>query len=403
MNKLLHLLPRVAKGVGRRIARGWRRPSEPARLVGPVQPIPRLRCGVVGFGAMGRVHAEVLRGHPYFQLVGVTSTTPRPEAAEALGCRWFDSAEQMLGNGEIDVTVIATPHWDHAPTTLTALRVGLHVVCDKPLTVSVTEADEVLAAAAESRGVLTCVSQSRFEPIFQKVKQLLADGELGQIVRCEMEESFWRSDAYYRSNPWRGTWKGEGGGVLINQGPHVLDRYLWLCGAPQQVTGFCDTALHPIEVEDVASAVFRHAGGRHGHLHVNTTECPQRSRLSISCARGRITVEGGTLRIDRLADSVASFTRTAEASFGDLPCESSREEIGLIQSPHVLLSRYYENFALAVAGQQPLGVPAEEARRAVELANAIQLSSALDAAVTLPLERARYTAWLQSRLQPESR
>ena len=167
--------------------------------------------------------------------------------------------------------------------------------------------------------------QSRFEPVYQRAKALLASGELGRIIRCEMLETFWRSDAYYRSKPWRATWKGEGGGVLLNQAPHVLDRYLWLCGIPKSVTGFCDTVMHNIEVEDTASAVLRHEDGHHGYLHVNTTECPWLSRTVIACDRGRITIQNGRMGVERLKDSIQEKTATSTSLFGNI--ESRREEI----------------------------------------------------------------------------
>jgi predicted dehydrogenase len=346
------------------------------------------------------MHADVLRSHPYFKLAGITSRSAHVESTETYRCQWFESADRMVESGEVDVVVIATPHWQHATLSVSALRAGLHVVCEKPLTVTSAQADEVLNAAKGSKGTLTCVFQTRFEPVFLKAKALLQSGELGPIVRCEMEESFWRSDAYYRSNSWRGSWKGEGGGVLINQGPHVLDRYVWLCGMPESVSGFCDTTLHRIEVEDTASAIFRHAGGWHGHIHLNTNECPQASRVMISCDRGRITIDDGRMRVDRLADSVRAVTSAASESFGHIQCTTFDTSEMLVESPAVLLSRFYENLAFAIAGKQPLAITASEAAKSVELANAIQLSSAKQAVVTLPLDRAAHEAFLATRLEP---
>jgi predicted dehydrogenase len=116
--------------------------------------------------------------------------------------------------------------------------------------------------------------------MYQRAKTLLDSRELGAMHRSEMVETFWRISAHYRSGAWRATWRGEGGGVVLNQAQHVPDRYLWLCGVPTSVTGFCDTALHEIEVEDTATAVMRHENGRHGWIHVipHTTECPSLSR-----------------------------------------------------------------------------------------------------------------------------
>ncbi|MGH9799225.1 MAG: Gfo/Idh/MocA family protein, partial [Blastocatellia bacterium] len=293
--------------------------------------------------------------------------------------------------------VIATPHWQHTELAITALRAGLHVVCEKPLAVSVAQADEVLHAAEQGQGRLTVVFQNRFEPAYQFVKSLLAGGEIGQMIRCEMTETFWRPEAYYKSSRWRGTWRGEGGGALVNQAPHILDRYVWLCGMPENVSGFCDTTLHQIEVEDSVSAIFRHAGGAHGHIHVSTVECPWISRTVIACDRGRITVENGKVSICRLHDSIRARTAVETKHFGDIVGETLEFGGTLLNSVEELLARFYENFALAVAGLQPLFVTAAEARQSVELANAIGLSSATGRTVQLPLNRGGYESFLKEK------
>jgi predicted dehydrogenase len=162
---------------------------------------------------MGQTHVDVLRQHPYFALTAVASQNPaKRKVAEEVGSRWFKSAEEMIANRVVEVIVIATPHWQHAELAIAALRVGLHVACEKPLAVTVAQADAVLRAARGSKGILTAIFQRRFEPVYQRAKALLARGELGSIIRCEMVETFWRSNAYYRSSPWRATWKGEGAG-----------------------------------------------------------------------------------------------------------------------------------------------------------------------------------------------
>ena len=364
----------------------------------PVE-VPILRCGVIGVGLMGRTHVAVLRQHPYFSLAGITSRqSEKRKIAQEVGCRWFESAAAMIASGEVDIVVIATPHWQHAEVAVTALRAGLHVVCEKPLAVTAAQADRVLRAAQESKGLLTTIFQRRFEPVYQRAKALLASGELGAIIRCEMVETFWRSDAYYRSSPWRATWKGEGGGVLLNQAPHVLDRYIWLCGMPKSVTAFCDTALHSIEVEDTASAVMRHEGGRHGYLHVSTTECPWLSRTVIACDRGRITIQDGRMWVERLSESIGAKTRTSTDLFGDI--ESYREEMqeAFVDSDPELLIRMYENIALAIAGRQPLLITAAEAANAVEFANAILLSSATGRSVDLPIDRSAYETFISAKI-----
>jgi predicted dehydrogenase len=357
--------------------------------------MPVLRCAIIGLGEMGRTHANVLRRHPYFTLAAIASRQPEKQKfAEEYGCQWFASGREMIQNKALDVVVVATPHWQHADMAVAAFRAGLHVVCEKPLAVTASQADAVLRAAEAAKRVLAVVFQTRFEPIYQQAKSLLASGELGTIIRCDMVETFWRSSVYYKSAAWRATWEGEGGGVLLNQAPHVLDRYIWLCGMPESVTGLCDTVLHAIEVEDTASAVFRHAGGCHGHLHVNTTECPLFSGTVIACDRGRLTIHNGSLRVERLRDSIRSRTAMTTNSFGDIENQIEDFRGKLVNSAPELLVRMYENVALAIAGRQPLRVPASEAAKSVELANAIILSSATGRTVSVPMDRAMYDAFI---------
>ena len=361
------------------------------------QPI---RCGIIGVGIMGQEHAAAIVSHPALKLVGVTDAQPKTgrQVASANGCEWFDSAEELIGHGEVDAIVIATPHWLHGELALAGLRAGLHVLCEKPLTVTVAQADEVLRAAAESRGLFAVVHQKRFEPAYLYAKRLLESGELGDIYRCSMIESAWRSEAYYRSSPWRGTWRGEGGGVLLNQAPHILDRYAWLCGMPEAVNARCDTNLHQIEVEDTASAILHHANGAHGYIHISTVEAPPISHTVIACDRGRITIDDGRLYVTKLRDSIQERTAHDSQLMGRL--ESDTREVQVPPAGN-LLSVFYDDFAAAVSGTGTLTCPGAEGRNAVELANAMILSSARGAAVSLPLSRADYSQLIEQMMGQE--
>jgi dTDP-4-amino-4,6-dideoxygalactose transaminase/predicted dehydrogenase len=364
------------------------------------QPSRRLRCGLVGAGVMGRNHAEAVVGHRLVSLVAVTDVdSKRRDVAERHGCRWFDSPESMIGSGTLDVVIIATPHWQHAKLAVAALNAGLHVVCEKPLSVTVAQADEILRAKEASKASFAVVHQSRFEPAYQQAKRLLQSGELGPIIRCSMVETMWRTETYYQSSPWRATWRGEGGGVLLNQAPHVLDRYAWLCGMPERVSGRCDTALHRIEVEDIASAVFRHANGAHGQLHVSTNESPSVAETVIACDRGQIVIDNGALRVTRLGRSIREATRTDPQFWGDLGGATQELGTGALGTIPELLGQFYENFALAADGRADLVCPGEQGRDAVELANAILLSSELGQEVRLPLDRAAYDKFMANKLK----
>ena len=359
-----------------------------------------IRFGVIGLGIMGQEHAKVIESNPLLNLVGVTDVqakTGRAVAAD-LQCRWFDSAKELIQSGEVDAVVIATPHWLHGELAIQALKAGLDVLCEKPLTVTVAEADEVLEAAGQSRGIFAVVHQKRFEPAYLYTKELLDSGELGSIYRCSMVESAWRSENYYRSSPWRGTWKGEGGGVLLNQAPHILDRYAWLCGMPETVTARCDTALHDIEVEDTASAILHHANGAHGYIHISTVEAPPMSSTVIACDRGRLTIENGKLQITRLRDSIRERTAHDIQLMGAL--ENDTRTLQLPDHGNAL-SAFYDDFVSAVHGKGRLTCPGDEGRNAVELANAMLLSSAEGTAVRLPLDRQKYSEFMEKMLSAE--
>ncbi len=361
-----------------------------------VKPV---RFGIVGVGIMGYTHAQAISTNSRTALIGVTDIDERraTDTAGKFGCRRFSSASELIGSGEIDAIVIATPHWQHADLAIDGLRAGLHVVCEKPLTVTVSQADEVMRVAAECPGTLAVVHQYRFLPVYQFAKRLLDSGDLGRIYRCSIVESTWRTAAYYRSSAWRGTWKGEGGGVLLNQAPHILDRYVWLCGMPESVTALCDTSLHEIEVEDTASAILRHANGMHGYIHINTIECPAMSQIVISCDRGRISIDDAILRISKLRDSIGDRTASDARLWGDLDSET-RE----IHAPHSsvpeLLKSFYIDFVNAVAGEDKLTCSGQDGRNAVELANAMILSSVRGTSVKLPLSREHYSEFITERV-----
>jgi len=263
----------------------------------------------------------------------------------------------------------------------------------------VAQADSILEAAERSKRLFAAVHQTRFDPAFRYAKELLENGELGPIYRCSIVETMWRTNSYYRSSPWRATWKGEGGGVLLNQAPHTLDRYAWLCGMPESVWAQCDTALHPIEVEDTASAMFHHPTGAHGFLHVSTNECPGISQTTISCDRGRIQIDNGRLRIVKLSRSIREATANDNRHWGELASET--REIAASPSDQ-LLSDFYSNLAQALNGSTALVCPGPSARDAVELANAFLLSTHTGTPVKLPLDRAAYEAFMAGKLAKAS-
>ncbi len=364
-----------------------------------------IRVGIIGIGFMGQEHAAATARNSKTKLVAIVDAQPQlaQDISAKLGCKWFSSADDLMRSGAVDAIVIATPHWQHADMAIAALRAGLHVLCEKPFTVTVAQADEVLQAAKESGRMLAVVHQRRFEPVYQYTKTLLESGELGSIYRCSIVETTWRSAAYYRSSAWRGTWKGEGGGVLLNQGPHVVDRYVWLCGMPDTVAARCDTNLHEIETEDTVSAILHHREGTHGHIYISTVECPATSRTVIGCDRGRVTIENGKVRVTTLRDSIRNQTAVDKRLWGDLDSESREVPASELPTYREPLDAFYDNVAAALHGAAPLQCGGETGRNTVELINAMLLSSARASAIHLPLKREEYTDFIMSMINCSTR
>lgn len=359
-----------------------------------------VRVGVIGAGAMGAAHAKVISADPRMALGGVCDIDKEKAGkfGEQFGCKMFLSSDELIGSGEVDCLVIATPHWMHADLAIAGLKAGLHVVCEKPMTVTVSQADEVLRVASTSRGTFAVVHQYRFAQAYQLAKKFLESGELGAIYRASIIESAWRTETYYKSSPWRGTWKGEGGGVLLNQAPHIVDRYIWLCGMPETVTARCDANLHQIEVEDTASAIFRHANGAHGALHISTVECPAISQMVVSCDRGRITIENGKLAISKLRSSIRATTASDPRLWGDMESETYEIHIPQGESFEELLQRFYSDLLKGLREEAKPACSVEDGRNAVELANAMLLSSSHGSVVPLPLSREEYGQFIGAKV-----
>jgi predicted dehydrogenase len=243
--------------------------------------------------------------------------------------------------------------------------------------------------------------QLRAEPRYLKIRKLLSDGELGQFVRMSWLMTDWyRTEAYYASGGWRATWKGEGGGVLLNQALHNLDTLQWLCGMPRRARGFCQFGrFHPIEVEDNVTACFEWPNGATGVFVSSTGEAPGTNRLEIAGTRGRLVLENHRLTFTRNAADTVEFNKTATQGF--VKPESADTEIPFANSvaPHAAM---VQNFVNAILDGEPLIAPGEEGIHSVELANALVYSSLLGQSLDLPMDGAAWERTLH-RLIAESK
>ncbi|MFM8420431.1 MAG: Gfo/Idh/MocA family protein [Verrucomicrobiota bacterium] len=361
-----------------------------------------IRLGLVGMGNIGRHHAGYLldRKVGRCELVAACATSAsRLEPWVARGVRPWTDAGDLIRSGTVDAVLIATPHYSHTSLGIAALEAGLHVMVEKPVSAHKADAERLLAcAAAHPSQVLAGMFQLRVEPRYQRIRRLLADGELGRVVRVNWINTDWfRTEAYYASGGWRATWKGEGGGVLLNQCLHNLDVLGWLLGSPSRVRGFCGFGRHhAIEVEDEVTAYLEYPGGATGVFVASTSEAPGTNRLEIVGSRGRLVLEDGRLRLTRNEGDMLDFLRTAKGGFTkpdvwnvEIPFENA-------VAPHAQLM---ENFVAAILDGAPLIAPGSDGVLSVELANAIVFSALEGREVALPLDGAAWERRLQALIE----
>src|SRR3989454_6056935 len=247
----------------------------------------KVRVGIIGMGNIGKHHAGYLLDGKVQRcdLVAVCSTSPQKlEPYRAKGLKIFDRGEKLVQSREVDAVIIATPHFQHTTLGIAALNAGVHAMVEKPISSHKADAERLIAASKKNpKVVFGGMFQMRTEPRYQKVRKLIADGDLGQIVRVNWINTDWyRTEAYYASGGWRATWKGEGGGVLLNQCLHNLDTMQWLVGMPKRVRGFFQLGrFHQIEVEDSGTAYLGWANGATGVFLSSTGEAPGTNRFDV--------------------------------------------------------------------------------------------------------------------------
>lgn len=340
----------------------------------------KLRIGIVGIGAIGEKHANILLSGQVPE-AGLTAVCIRsPERGEAFrdkypGVEVFCAAEEMYKSGLIDAALLATPHGEHPTQAVEAFDAGLHVLTEKPAGMYTAQVRKMDKAAIRSGKTYGIMYNQRTDPMYQKIRDMVRSGGLGGIKRITWIVTDWyRSRAYHTSSPWRSTWRGEGGGVLINQSIHQLDLWQWMFGMPDRVwarAGF--GKYHDIEVEDDVMAYFEYDTGVTGEYITSTGETPGTNRLEIACDMGKLVAEGGKLTFYKNVVSEREFEKTNREAFArpgyerlDVPFETR----GLTGHAGIIA-----NFTAAVLHGEPLIAPGEEGIRALTAANGALLSA----------------------------
>ncbi|MDD4415002.1 MAG: Gfo/Idh/MocA family oxidoreductase [Oscillospiraceae bacterium] len=368
----------------------------------------KLHLGIIGVGNMGTGHIKnILEGKcPEIETTAVADINPSRLrwAAENMpeDVAKFENAEAMLDSGLIDAALVAVPHYDHPKYAIECFNRGLHVMVEKPAGVYTKQVREMNDAAKSANVVFGMMFNQRTNHIYRKMRELVQGGELGQIRRTNWIITNWyRPQAYYDSGAWRATWSGEGGGVLLNQCPHNLDLWQWICGMPIKIQAHLQFGKwHNIEVEDDVTAYVEYANGATGTFITSTADTPGTNRFEITLDKGKLISENNKLLLWKLEQSEPEFSRTNTMAFASPKAEFTEVETDGKSEQHVGV---LNAFAGAVLHGTPLIASGEEGINGLMLSNAMHLSAWLNKEVNIPIDEELYYNELMKRVKTSRR
>jgi UDP-N-acetyl-2-amino-2-deoxyglucuronate dehydrogenase len=356
-----------------------------------------LRTAIVGCGKVGHLHAKALSRLPESVLVAACSRNLQraKQFAAQYNVEAYCDVEEMIAKSGAEALTICTPHPQHAGPAVKAASAGVHVLIEKPLASSLADCDAIINAGKKSGVKIGTVCQRRFYTPCRRVKQAIEDGKLGRPILGSVAMYGWRDEAYYKSDPWRGSWEAEGGGVLVNQAPHQLDLLQWYMGPIDELFGYWNNLNHPyIEVEDTAIAVLRFKNGALGNIVVSNSQNP--------ALYGRVYVHGSNgasvgVQTDGGAMFIAGMSSITEPPINDLwtvPGEAEllktwqKEDAELFQSINAM--EHYHQLQIAdflkavIDSREPL-ITGEEGRKTVEIFTALYRSQTERKPIKFPL------------------
>ena len=362
-----------------------------------------ISVGVIGIGNMGSAHVSAVGGG---RIEGLRLAAVCDIDEERLklcmeknpGVKGYVDWHELVRDPELDAVIIAVPHPLHATIAMEALQSGKHVLTEKPVDISVTKARQLNEVAKNSDRIFAIMFNQRTNPLFAKAREIVQSGQLGQIQRSVWIITNWyRTQNYYNSGTWRATWSGEGGGVLLNQAPHNLDLWQWICGMPKEITAFCDIAkYHDIEVEDDVTIFARYDNGATGVFITTTGEFPGTNRLEISGTQGKIVIEEGKLKLWKLDKDSQEVSRNAGSSYSF----GQRVHVFPETQPGGGHLGILQNFSNAMRYGEKLLSPGTDGIYELSLSNAAYLSSAKgNVPVALPVNGEAFDALLEKLIE----
>lgn len=375
----------------------------------------KVRFGIIGIGKMGSLHCLRFT-HGLIKngtLTAVCDISPeRKEWAEknlkAKGVEFFDDYKSLIDSGKADAVLVATPHYDHPVIATYALSKGLHTLIEKPAGVY-TKAIRELNEYAASKPELTfgIMYNQRTNKLYRFAKELVETGRLGEMKRINWIITNWyRPQAYYNQGGWRGTWAGEGGGVLINQCPHQLDLFQWLGGMPSMIRGYAKVGRNrDINVENDVTAYMEYPNGATGVFITSTHDFPGTNRLEIDGDKGKIVIENNKLVFTELEVAESVFNATNKKFMPSIPSHKivkRMSKVGeLAMNVFAQHTGIINNFINHIVNGEPLIAPGADGIRGLTISNAIHLSSWTGEAVELPIDEDKFIAELEKRKAEE--
>ena len=377
----------------------------------------KLRYGIIGVGKQGSKYALILttglvKNGTLTAVCDIEEERIKwaKEKLEPKGVKVFSDYKEMVESGLVDAVLVETPHYDHPEIAKYTLSKGIHTLIDKPagvFTKAIRELNEYASEKAKDGVKFGIMYNQRTNPLYKYAKELVEAGRIGDIKRINWIITDWyRPQAYYNQGGWRGTWGGEGGGVLINQCPHQLDLFQWLGGMPKKVRGYAQYGKNrDIAVENDVTAYMEYENGATGLFVTSTHDFPGTNRLEIDGEKGKLVIEKNKLEFIELEVSESEFNATNTKFMPSIPSKKIVKKMSKLREGFMYIHEQHcgimKNFTNHVLKGEPLIAPGEEGINGLTISNAIHLSSWLGKEVTLPLDEDLYIEELNKRIEEE--
>ena len=355
-----------------------------------------MKLGVIGLGAIGSMHIKNIRDGKVADCeIACVCDEKYIDPVKFAGLKSYSNVDDMLKDPNVEAVLVATPSFNHFELAKKCLEADKHVLIEKPIALTSFDAKQIVELARSRGKVCGIMFNQRTTPMYSRIKELVASGELGKINRASWFMTNWyRPQIYFSSSNWRGTWKGEAGGALINQSIHNIDIFAWVFGMPKKLRAWCKFGkYHNIEVEDEATAYFEFPDDMTATFATATGEFPGTNRLEIAGDRGFLVAENDALKITRFA-SLRDYTLNTKYVFGTPDATTTEETFTDKGEQH---SGVLSNFAKAVDTGAHFDFDAQQGYNSVCLANAMLLSSWTNSDVDFPFDDAAYAKLLAEK------